>query len=72
MFSIQNALSQSEILMKLTTKSDLARRANCSAATVSRAVKTTLAAAMVNDRVDVDHPAARAFVDKHQRRRSRW
>jgi hypothetical protein len=57
--------------MKLITKSDLARIARCSPATVTRAAKTTLAAAMVADRVNVDHPAALAFIARQKRRKRR-
>ena len=57
--------------MRLITKSALARLAGCSPATVTRAVKTTLAATVVVDRVNVDHVDARRFIEAQRRRKGR-
>jgi hypothetical protein len=56
--------------MKLIAKIDVARLATCSPATVSRAVKTVLSAALIGDRVDVHHPSVVAFIDRHRRRKA--
>ena len=57
---------------RLVSKNAFASIAKVAPSTVTRAVKTTLAPAMVADRIDVDHPAARAFVARHARRKARW
>ena len=52
--------------MKLITKSDFARITECSPATITRAAKGALKPAIVVDRIDADHPVARAFVELHR------
>jgi len=56
---------------RLITMSDFARLAGCQPSTVTRAATKALAAAMVADRVDANHPVALAWVDRHRRRKGR-
>jgi len=56
---------------RLITMSDFARLAAVLPSTVTRAAKKALAAAMVVDRVDANHPVALAWVDRQRRRRRR-
>jgi len=57
--------------MRPVTKAAIAKHANCSAATVSRAVKAELRAALVGDRVNLDHPLVQGFIARHRARKVR-
>ena len=57
--------------MRPITKANIAKHAKCSAATVSRAVKAELRGALIGDRVDLDHPATRRFIERHRARKGR-
>jgi len=56
---------------RLLSKSDFARIAGVAASTITRAAKTSLRPAMVFDRVDADHPAALAFIQRQKQRKGR-
>jgi hypothetical protein len=56
---------------RLITKSDFARLAGCQPSTVTRAATKALAAAVVVDRIDANHPVALAWADRQRRRQRR-
>jgi len=57
--------------MRPITKANIAKHASCSAATVSRAVKAELRAALVGDRLDLDHALVQAFIARHRAKKAR-
>ena len=57
--------------MRPITKANIAKHAKCSAATVSRAVKAELRAALVGDRLDLDHALVQAFIARHRAKKAR-
>lgn len=50
--------------MRLVTRAELARHAGCTAMAVTQACKVRLAKAVHGKRVDIDHPAVRAWLKK--------
>jgi len=56
---------------RLVTKADFARIAGCGASSVSRGLKGELRLALVHDRIDVNHWAAKAFIQRQRARKGR-
>ena len=56
---------------RLLSMADFARVAGCLPSAASRAARKALAAAMVNDRVDANHPVALAWADRQRQRKAR-
>jgi hypothetical protein len=57
--------------MKLVSRSDLARLRGVSPAAITKACRGVLAPACKGDRVDVDHPAAKAYLASGKKKRPR-
>lgn len=52
---------------RLISRTDLARMAGVSQTAITKQCKRTLAAALVGDRIDLDHPAVQAYLAAHGR-----